>query len=1044
MAGNPGLNLDGTPVNRYLDLINEIPRGEFYRVDGTRVPYRGSSATPLLIQTSQPVRTFGIFVNDKFVGEVTTDSDGFARFSVVLDLGRNDIVLEDDVTAQRIRTYLTALVMHTWHASLAESIEAIDENIQSTLDARRIEAVTARDAEDMWGRRLLSPNTPAYQHEAYRELLQEVHQAYRIGGGRRLGLDDVVGAYATARPLAFEYRTFGPRWALGTSFLRDAQFQERNRQQFTRASDIPGVLSIDSIGPANQTGAGTISSVAAPPRLTWTPPGLGAGALVDVTGGGQFTLPGPALIARFDGRTNGTFAIVAATNDALRLNVDGLGSLDITLTAGGARTAAQVVADINAAFVADTRYGVPYGAVASVIATTRVRLSSVVAGASGSVVLENIAADAYFTVFGYPWTRTTILLGELAGATAVECVATDGFPQADANSGFDALMARNTVREEVINIVANDTTTDTLTTAVGGLALAKAIGDTVEVNGAFPYAQYGSDNDETEQGIVVTVDDALIPGAPDTETVTLAGSDVPDEWLVDNATASLEPYGFFDFRQLVLTNDGTGDTTIQADADERAFQYLEWPFTFSVWVRNPSAAAISVRLGVDFGTGFTEAGAVAVPPTSADGGDAMQYVSFDVVPPATATAFRCRIRQDGAVVGDTLEVARASLRQPNVTALSLGINTTPRSDHRGWLGELIYIWSPVVLTARENELIGLASPTTRGHVDFVLPAHVQGDRFDVSEYAGAVPKNLRGSFSEIELLAGVATNMLLTVRTPARRSFMKPSRVSLVSGEALTFPVPPVPPFTATLAIESNEDQNEALLFEDGVLVPNDRWQFNSSTEVEVTSGYNSGASYAIDYQALIRYESPVIDLMATFGDYVWYADAHDWSRREPTLAIVQRTVQVDFNQQTLLAGLADRSDLDRSATTLVENNGLSVRTVPVSGYRYIDSRTVQIDSNQFKTSALYFLTFNSLRVSPVLVPDLTIEYRRAASIIALLAETYVEIQKDAVLPATGRYLQYRCTVNNILDLRDFRLYSVSARGLNLFGTSGTVPIIRT
>jgi len=639
MPGDPGFNLDGTPVNRYSDLVDAIPKGQFYDATGIRIPYQGTKPYDLVVQTAAPARTFGIFTNGRFRGTVTTDSDAVARFTITLDLGKNDVELEDDVTGQRIRTTLDARYFHTTMAALAEVLEGIDASVTDSFNDRCLMTAERGQIEDVWGKRLLHLNTPAYEHEAYREQLQEVHQAYRMFGGRQKGLDSAVSAVTTVTPMRWSFRTFGPRWVLGGSLLRNAAFQERDRTQWTRASNIPGVTPL-AVAAANQTGAGTLTfSLAGPTRLLqWTTPGGAIGPTVDVAAGGTFEIPGVALPARLDGRINGPFNIVGGTNDALRLNLDGIGSIDITLTAGGARTAAQVAADINGALAADTRYGVTYNAVASVLTTQRVRLQTPAgtAGAAASIVLEVVANAAYATVFSYPWIRSTLLNPEIIGSVSLELASSDTFREADTDDTFQVVIARGTVREELVTISGNNRTTDILTVPAPGLVLAKNAGDVVEQAGQFPYQVNGSDN--FEQGITVEIDAGLLPGIGDTETVTLLGSNVPDGWFADNATADLLDYGWFDFEQIALTNDGTGDTTIETDALARAFDHLEWPFTFEVWVRNRHTAAINVQLGVDYGAGWVESGATAVPSINADGGDAMTRLSYSTVLPATSSS----------------------------------------------------------------------------------------------------------------------------------------------------------------------------------------------------------------------------------------------------------------------------------------------------------------------------------------------------------------------------------------------------------------------
>jgi hypothetical protein len=69
----------------------------------------------------------------------------------------------------------------------------------------------------------------------------------------------------------------------------------------------------------------------------------------------------------------GPFVVAAGT--FLTLNIDKKGWISIPITAGGARTAAQVCTDINTALTASPLYGSGYGAVATV-ATTAVKLTS--------------------------------------------------------------------------------------------------------------------------------------------------------------------------------------------------------------------------------------------------------------------------------------------------------------------------------------------------------------------------------------------------------------------------------------------------------------------------------------------------------------------------------------------------------------------------------------------------------------------------------------------------------------------------------------------
>lgn len=83
-----------------------------------------------------------------------------------------------------------------------------------------------------------------------------------------------------------------------------------------------------------------------------------------------------------------TYAITANINDKLNIRVNGGTPQTVTLTAGATRSAANIVADINAALV---------GAIASVV-TDKVRITS--NKASGFIEFEHIGNDAY-TALGF-------------------------------------------------------------------------------------------------------------------------------------------------------------------------------------------------------------------------------------------------------------------------------------------------------------------------------------------------------------------------------------------------------------------------------------------------------------------------------------------------------------------------------------------------------------------------------------------------------------------------------------------------------------------
>ena len=104
---------------------------------------------------------------------------------------------------------------------------------------------------------------------------------------------------------------------------------------------------------------------------------------------------------------DGPFAIVAATNDEIRLAINDLDPITITLTAGGAQTAADLVDDINFALTASSTYGPLYSHVASVsglgvLLTVPKPFENLPAanGSATSITLYDSTATGITTVFG--------------------------------------------------------------------------------------------------------------------------------------------------------------------------------------------------------------------------------------------------------------------------------------------------------------------------------------------------------------------------------------------------------------------------------------------------------------------------------------------------------------------------------------------------------------------------------------------------------------------------------------------------------------------
>lgn len=97
------------------------------------------------------------------------------------------------------------------------------------------------------------------------------------------------------------------------------------------------------------------------------------------------------------GSVAATFAIVNDTSDKVKVAIDGEAAVTIDLTAGGARTAAQIISDINTALIAAG--GNTANARAIEWATGKIAIVSGSTGLTSSVEIQTVANNAY-TVLG--------------------------------------------------------------------------------------------------------------------------------------------------------------------------------------------------------------------------------------------------------------------------------------------------------------------------------------------------------------------------------------------------------------------------------------------------------------------------------------------------------------------------------------------------------------------------------------------------------------------------------------------------------------------
>ena len=117
-------------INRYTDLINTVPSGWDYDPSGILLPYQ-EAPHEFRFETSPiaPNQRFGLYINNVFKGIVVTDSNGIVIVSVTLNPGRYTIHLENDFDATKLKIFVDVRSTATIHASYAEALEQIDQNI---------------------------------------------------------------------------------------------------------------------------------------------------------------------------------------------------------------------------------------------------------------------------------------------------------------------------------------------------------------------------------------------------------------------------------------------------------------------------------------------------------------------------------------------------------------------------------------------------------------------------------------------------------------------------------------------------------------------------------------------------------------------------------------------------------------------------------------------------------------------------------------------------------------------------------------------------
>lgn len=1067
-------------VNRFKQLLVSVPKGSFYSSDGQVLPHR-DSPYELRISTGAANREYAVFCNEIFKGLVVTNGSGIALVIILLNLGRNDIRLVDTITQTETLAFITTRDYATWFAAEAQTMEGIDEGVEQVLLDARLATASASLIEDTFGRTVQTGNSFGYDLETYREILTELRTAYRSFGATYDGISRAVRAFTTINPLIYP-RSFGPRWLLGEDFL----YPETDTSNTTLYSTSPltnidhgAGISITHFASRNGIGTGTIKAYGLSPtkKLSWTPPGGIEGTQVTISTAGTYTLYGGNYFDLIVG-VPGPFNIIAGRNDKLALNIDDKGVIVITLTAGGARTATQIAADINTALTADLRYGGSYATFAAsydpfASGGPMVRLLTPNGATDGSVAIHlNGLVDAAQTIFDLPDVRGGLSAGYLAGVTTLVLSGASvmsTWPLASVEEPINVIIGNTTfhpigapnapaapANTELIKVTNVDRATRTLTLAAPGLAYAHNANEIVYLENITPYKRTNVVN---AREVTVTVGNPLgfVFGNP-SDAIVIQGSGLPDGWVVTtNAGGAPTLQGFQPHTHFELDRDLpfglSTDHMLQIPAPDALLKYKGWTvyLAFLARVDDPSravtqAALDTIEISYDdratWNPGVFAASYIGLDVNATWRPREFRRI-FYIDPSATKIWFRLK-----ALAGTTGYTTIHKVRLITLPGfgsslgLMLGDGTIPRGESQIKQGSFMYVWSPKALTTLEKEALGVNASTqiNPGHIDKLAPDFAWLDKFDVSAYDGSGnPINIKGTFDETEFLAGDQTNLGLVLRSPSRFTYLAPERASETT-QILS--LPSSGPYMATLDITSDQDQSKAVLLEGGVPVKRDGWQFNSSTQVELLSTPLAGAIYEFHYNALIRFETADIDLGVIYSDYLWFADFDVFTRPEIEPTILSITTGIEFDGNGV-ATLLEKADQNQAQATLIEDTGVVRRIVPTSQWSFLDGRHINISTSIFEPAALYELTYMAEVNHPSTKVGVQVEIKSADTQVNLGAATYKTIGQNTVVGTSLQWHKMRVTLTNIRDIRDAKVFSLLLKGLNLIGLGGTIPILR-
>ena len=545
--------------------------------------------------------------------------------------------------------------------------------------------------------------------------------------------------------------------------------------------------------------------------------------------------------------------------------------------------------------------------------------------------------------------------------------------------------------------------------------------------------------------IVVKTQGAL-PVANTTMPITITGPTNPNSVVVEHATTSIVGGALMQIsgRRLYVTGDGSGDPAVILTAAQTILDHLGEVFDASFWIQQNSGGNLSFIVEV-----------------SVDGG-AWQSSSAQVVTPSTTTYTRVQLQLPIGMFGNSnvrvrlrcsagttrnFYVEKAALHSPSTGALYLGHNTIPRSRRRKFHGQELRIYNIEPLERQSYDILGFQqqggwgpTPSTvdpygypsfgylqallDGLTQYVVPTYTDLYFFNntVENMSGVV--NVKGVMYETGWRQGTRINFNVVPRSPDRFSYLSPVSPTNKS-EIVTFDLSGL----ANLSEDSISDPSRSVLLRDGVPMPNTTWNYVTSSSIQLTSlsELDPEAVYTFRYTIGMSYLSAVIDCGAKYYLFNWHADWYEYIRCGLDAILSDKTEGLSFSSNTLQATLQNRADTTSTTNELYMNDTKKVTKLSTTQWRFIDPLTVKIEPEVFSASNMYTLVYTSRGLVKNQIPDVKVELRYSTNNVTW--SSWVEIPHDAPFGNSFRYFQFRVSVDNVTDIRDYKLRSLTMKG---------------